>query len=169
MESIRYRDTRVDNETVERLRQRMKETPEHGVALFNGYRKYANLQGWRNQQLHEYLGVRVEIYGNYLLCSCGLEALETEIESYALPISDLPKEIAALNLSELIRVHHHVDFSDTPKLITALIVSTTFDWTLNTYLWAAYCQTCFALVVNAEHEDAIMFIDSHNSGHMSSC
>ena len=166
MESIRYRDIRVDNETLERIRQQMKETPEHGVALFNGYRKYANLQLWRSQELHEYLGVRVESDGNYLLCSCGLEALESDIESVAIAENDLPEELTQLDIPKLMRVRFHVEFTDELKPVSALIVSATFDWDKRSYLWTAYCQTCLAVVLNAAHLDAKNFVAAHNSAHL---
>jgi hypothetical protein len=166
MECIRYRDTRIDNETVERLRQKMKENPEHGVALFNGYRKYANLQLWRSQQLHEYLGVRVESYGNYLLCSCGLEALESDIESVAIAENALPEAIVRLNLSKLIRVRFHVDFTDNPQRVNALIVDTSYEHDSQQRFFSAYCQICLDYTIDAKHRDAIKFVASHNSAHI---
>jgi len=166
MESIRYRDTRVDEETVERLRQQMKETPEHGVALFNGYRKYANLQLWRSQQLHEFLGVRLESYGNYLLCSCGLETLESDLESFAITEDELPEAITQLDIPKLMRVRFHVDFTDNPQKICALIFDTSYEHETKQRFFSAYCQVCLECIIDASHQDAKNFVAAHNSAHL---
>lgn len=162
MESIRYQDRRVADEQIERLTLECK----RNVAAWNGLRKYGNLQWWRELRYHNFLGTWIESNGRYLGCTCGLDVLESDIESTSIPKSERPKEIVELDLSDLVCVRFHVDFSDNPQPVTALIVSSIYDETLTTYLWTAFCQTCLAVVIDVIHENALQFVDSHNQEHL---
>ncbi len=134
--------------------------------MFRGFLKYANLQSWREQSWHEFLGTTFKSNGNYLMCTCGLDVLKSDLESVALSSREIPEEIAALDLSGLERVRHHIDFSAAGKPVCALIVDFIFDSSDKTYLWTAYCQVCLALIRQVENDVAVDFVNVHNKLHL---
>lgn len=101
----------------------------------------------------------------YLICTCGLEVVESKLERVAVSASELPVELS--HLSALARVSHHVDFGDQSKQVCALITNYHWQSDKNCYFWDAYCQGCLDFVINTDHLAALLFVETHNFLHSS--
>ncbi|MEN9922675.1 MAG: hypothetical protein RIS09_189 [Actinomycetota bacterium] len=164
MRILRYARIQVTDERLAIARKKYDDTNDPSKYYkFKEWLHYANLQAWQRVSWHTNYSCHDERGATYLCCTCGLQVRENKLEKVANASDVLPEPLA--DISPLARVKHHVDFKDPSKLVCAFITNYRWDSEKNCYFWTAYCQACLDFVKEGYHQDALIFVETHDFLH----
>jgi len=147
-----YRDNKVSESEVFKLRQELEDAPvERKIGRWGAYRHHAQLHREQNQGYHfRYLST-----GATVICTCGLEIGGDEF----LPLF-YPNDNLRLEPMQMVAGHRNLPSCEGETV--ALIVGFRFDWGIHDYLWTAYCQVCGKSIVELVNAAAKEFVADHN-------